>query len=177
MFGLSKLEAGLIAGVLALLGLLVYGWVEQRHGAQKCEAGDVKIEATAEVKNAHVEAAGTVADANLEANRAKAAATPAAPAAHVSVQPAPDQARACPAGAARPATSASQQAADVRAPGAPGGVQPYLSPEWVDAINQHLDAEVQRGLDADVEVNYLRGLLIERDQVCRGVAPTTGPPP
>ena len=56
-------------------------------------------------------------------------------------------------------------------------MQPYLSPEWVAAINGHLDADVQRGRDADTEIDYLRGLVIERDQVCRGVAPTTGPLP
>lgn len=177
MFGLSKLEAGLAIAVLALVVLLGYGWIERRHGAQKCEAGDAQVAAGVAVSNAHVEAAGTVADANLEATRAKDAASPVAAAAHVSVQPAAHAPRSCPADRPGPAAAAGAPGADVRAPGAPGDVQPYLGPEWVAAINDHLDAEVQRGHAADVEVNYLRGLLIERDQVCRGVAPTQGPRP
>lgn len=156
---MSTLERIIAYG--AILAMLVIGvpWYFEHRGAEACVKADNAIEAKAEIKNTQVEATQAAADKSAGD---KFNASTAAPVDNLPAVPASLQQPACPSPVPHPRSNPAQGSAApaVRAQ-APASV---VQPQW-HTIEQ---SDVQSGHDADAEVIYLQGLLLDRQKACGG---------
>lgn len=156
---MSAIERWLAYGAIVLLLATGAVFYLEHRGAEACIQGDKTVVDKAEVHNTQVEATQSAADEQAEKTLNATLSTPVGDLPPV---PASMQQPSCPSPVPHPRGNPvpSAAAAPVRAE-APASV---VQPQW-HSLEQ---SDVQSGRDADAQVIYLQGLLVNRQKACGG---------
>lgn len=144
----------------AILAMLVIGipWYFEHRGAKECVQAQAAVVAGAEIHNAEAEAVQTADDKKAGEKLNAALTNPVG-----DLPPTTSlQQQACPSSVPNPRShpAPSATAVPVRTEAPPSVVQP----NW----NTFERSDVQDSHDADAQVTYLQGLLLDRQRLCGG---------
>jgi hypothetical protein len=155
---MTTVERIIAYGVILVMLVIGVPWYFEHRGAAECKAADNAVVATAEIHNTQVEATQSAADATAEKTLNAALSDP--------VDNLPSTAGLQPQASAGPMSCPrSHPAPSLAAPAV--RVEPQASvvqPDW----HTFEQSDVQDGHDADAQVIYLQGLLLDRQKLCGG---------